>query len=36
MHIDDVRTLLDRFDLGLEIAPSGRERLQQRTYDFSQ
>ncbi len=34
MDVDDVRTLLERFDLGLEIAPSGRERLQQRVYDF--
>ncbi|MGH9886780.1 MAG: hypothetical protein ACREBE_14715, partial [bacterium] len=35
MHVDDVRTLLERFDLGLEIAPAGQERLQQRIYDFS-
>ena len=35
MDIPDVRAILDRFDLGLEIAPSGRERLQQRAYDFS-
>jgi tRNA A37 threonylcarbamoyladenosine synthetase subunit TsaC/SUA5/YrdC len=35
MNVDHVRTLLDRFDLGLEIAPTGKERLQQRTYDFS-
>ncbi len=35
MHIDDVRAILDRFDLGLEIAPSGQERLQQRVYDFN-
>ena len=34
MDIPDVRAILDRFDLGLEIAPAGRERLQQRTYDF--
>jgi len=34
MYVDDVRALLDRFDLGLEIAPSGQERLQERTYDF--
>ena len=34
MDIPDVRAILDRFDLGLEIAPSGRERLQQRVYDF--
>ena len=34
MHLDDVRAVLDRFDLGLEIAESGRERLQQRTYNF--
>jgi hypothetical protein len=27
--------VLDRFDLGLEIADSGRERLQQRAYDFA-
>ena len=36
MDIPDVREVLDRFDLGLEIAESGRERLQQRTYDFAQ
>ena len=35
MDIPDVRAILDRFDLALEIAPSGRERLQQRAYDFS-
>lgn len=35
MHVDHVRSLLDRFDLGLEIAPSGKDRLQQRAYDFS-
>jgi len=35
MHIDDVRAVLDRFGLGLEIAESGRERLQERVYDFS-
>ena len=35
MDIPDVRAILDRFDLGLEIAPTGRERLQQRVYDFS-
>jgi tRNA A37 threonylcarbamoyladenosine synthetase subunit TsaC/SUA5/YrdC len=35
MDIPDVRAILDRFDLGLEIAPSGRERLQQRVYDFT-
>ena len=35
MDVDDVRALLERFDLALDIAPSGRERLQQRTYDFS-
>src|SRR5262245_33336888 len=35
MHIDDVRAILDRFDLGLEIAPAGQERLQQRVYDFN-
>lgn len=34
MAVDDVRALLERFDLGLEIAESGRERLQQRSYDF--
>ena len=34
MDVEDVRALLDRFDLGLEIAPTGKERLQQRTYDF--
>jgi hypothetical protein len=34
MDISDVRAILDRFDLALEIAPSGRERLQERTYDF--
>jgi tRNA A37 threonylcarbamoyladenosine synthetase subunit TsaC/SUA5/YrdC len=34
MDVADVRALLERFDLGLEIAESGRERLQQRTYDF--
>ena len=34
MHLDDVRAVLDRFDLALEIAESGRERLQQRRYDF--
>jgi len=34
MDVHDVRAVLDRFDLGLEIAESGRERLQQRTYDF--
>ena len=34
MDIADVRAILDRFDLGLEIAPSGKERLQQRAYDF--
>ena len=34
MDIPDVRSLLDRFDLALEIAPAGRERLQQRIYDF--
>jgi hypothetical protein len=36
MDIPDVRAVLDRFDLGLEIAESGRERLQQRTYEFAQ
>jgi tRNA A37 threonylcarbamoyladenosine synthetase subunit TsaC/SUA5/YrdC len=36
MDIPDVRTVLDRFDLGLEIADSGKERLQQRTYEFAQ
>jgi hypothetical protein len=35
MDVDDVRELLDRFDLALEIAPSGRERLQERVYEFS-
>ena len=35
MDIPDVRAVLDRFDLGLEIADSGRERLQQRAYDFA-
>jgi tRNA A37 threonylcarbamoyladenosine synthetase subunit TsaC/SUA5/YrdC len=35
MDIPDVRTVLDRFDLGLEIAESGQERLQQRTYEFA-
>jgi hypothetical protein len=35
MPVDDVRALLDRFDLALEIAESGRERLQQRRYDFA-
>jgi tRNA A37 threonylcarbamoyladenosine synthetase subunit TsaC/SUA5/YrdC len=34
MDVPDVRALLDRFDLGLEVAESGRERLQERTYDF--
>jgi len=34
MDIPDVREVLDRFGLGLEIGDSGRERLQQRTYDF--
>jgi hypothetical protein len=34
MDTEDVRAVLERFDLGLEIAPAGRERLQQRTYDF--
>jgi hypothetical protein len=36
MDIPDVRDVLDRFDLGLEIADSGKERLQQRTYEFDQ
>ena len=36
MDVDDVKALLERFDLALDIAPSGRERLQQRTYDFRQ
>ena len=35
MDIPDVRNVLDRFDLGLEIAESGKERLQQRTYEFA-
>jgi tRNA A37 threonylcarbamoyladenosine synthetase subunit TsaC/SUA5/YrdC len=35
MDVHDVRAVLDRFDLGLEIADSGRERLQQRSYDFA-
>ena len=35
MHIDDVRAVLNRFDLGLEIAEAGRTRLQQRVYDFN-
>jgi len=34
MDVPDVRALLDRFDLGLEIADGGRERLQQRAYEF--
>jgi tRNA A37 threonylcarbamoyladenosine synthetase subunit TsaC/SUA5/YrdC len=34
MDLPDVRAVLDRFDLGLEIAESGKQRLQQRTYDF--
>jgi tRNA A37 threonylcarbamoyladenosine synthetase subunit TsaC/SUA5/YrdC len=34
MDVADVRALLERFDLALEIAESGRERLQQRSYDF--
>ena len=34
MDVGDVRTLLDRFDLGLDIPESGKVRLQQRTYDF--
>jgi tRNA A37 threonylcarbamoyladenosine synthetase subunit TsaC/SUA5/YrdC len=34
MDVPDVRALLERFDLGLEIAESGRDRLQQRSYDF--
>ena len=35
MDLPDVRAVLDRFDLGLEIADSGKQRLQQRTYDFA-
>jgi len=35
MDVADVRTILERFGLALEIAPSGKERLQQRVYDFS-
>ncbi len=35
MDVGDVRALLNRFDLGLEIAESGKTRLQQRHYDFS-
>jgi hypothetical protein len=34
LDLPEVRALLDRFDLALEIAESGRERLQQRSYDF--
>jgi tRNA A37 threonylcarbamoyladenosine synthetase subunit TsaC/SUA5/YrdC len=34
MDIPDVRAILDRFDLGLEIADTGKERLLQRKYDF--
>jgi tRNA A37 threonylcarbamoyladenosine synthetase subunit TsaC/SUA5/YrdC len=34
MEVSDVRALLERFDLALEVAESGRERLQQRSYDF--
>jgi tRNA A37 threonylcarbamoyladenosine synthetase subunit TsaC/SUA5/YrdC len=34
LDVPEVRALLDWFDLGLEIADAGRERLQERTYDF--
>jgi tRNA A37 threonylcarbamoyladenosine synthetase subunit TsaC/SUA5/YrdC len=35
MDIDDVRAVLNRFDLGLEISEAGGARLQQRVYDFN-
>ncbi|MGA1531257.1 MAG: L-threonylcarbamoyladenylate synthase [Kiritimatiellia bacterium] len=34
LHVDRVREILDRLDLGLVIAPTGETRLLQRDYDF--
>lgn len=35
MHIDDVRNVLERFGLALEIGDGAKSRLQQRQYDFA-
>ncbi|MBM4378642.1 MAG: hypothetical protein FJ086_04975 [Deltaproteobacteria bacterium] len=35
LHADRVRTLLERFGLGLEVGRGGQQRLLERTYAFS-
>lgn len=35
MHVDDIRNVLERFDLALEIGEGAQTRLQQRQYEFS-